>query len=73
MRSLPILEGHSGIIDNQKYRAIMEANYLSEDDKWKAFEAIATEAALREANANRAIGLSYEQWLTTSRKYGKIE
>ena len=73
MRSLPVLDGHSGIIDNQKYRAIMEANYLSEDDKWKAFEAIATEAALREANANRAIGLSYEQWLTTSRKYGKIE
>ena len=73
MRSLPVLEGHSGVIGNQKYRAIMEANYLSEDDKWKAFEAIATEAALREANANRAIGLSYEQWLTTSRKYGKIE
>ena len=73
MRSLPVLEGRSGIIDNQKYRAIMEANYLSEDDKWKAFEAIATEAALREANANRAIGLSYEQWLTTSRKYGKIK
>ena len=73
MRSLPVLEGHSGVINNQKYRAIMEAKYLSEDDKWKAFEAIATEAALREANANRAIGLSYEQWLTTSRKYGKIE
>ena len=73
MRSMPVLEGRSGIIDNQKYRAIMDANYLSEDDKWKAFEAIATEAALREANANRAIGLSYEQWLTTSRKYGKIE
>ena len=73
MRSLPVLEGRSGIIGNQKYRAIMEANYLSEDDKWKAFEAIATEAALREANANRTIGLSYEQWLTTSRKYGKIE
>ena len=73
MRSLPVLDGHSGIINNQKYRAIMEASYLSEDEKWKAFEAIATEAALREANANRAIGLSYEQWLTTSSKYGKIE
>lgn len=73
MRSLPVLDGHSGVINNQKYRAIMEADYLSEEEKWKAFEAIATEAALREANANRAIGLSYEQWLTTSSKYGKIE
>ena len=73
MRSMPVLDGHSGVTNNQKYRAIMDAGYLSEDEKWKAFEAIATEAALREANANRAIGLSYDQWLTTSSKYGKIE
>lgn len=72
-RDLEILPDHSAVTNNQKYAAIMNADYLSEDEKWKAFFAIATSSASKEAATNRALGLTYEQWLTTSKKYGKIE
>lgn len=72
-RDLEILPDHSAVTNNQKYAAIMNADYLSEDEKWKAFFAIATSSASKEAATNRALGLTYEQWLTTSNKYGVIK
>ncbi len=73
MRELPLLDGKSGVTNNQKYAAIMNAKYLSDEQKWAAFFAIATDAAAREAENNRALGLSYDQWLSTSKKYGVIK
>lgn len=73
MRALPVLAGKSGVTNNQKYAAIMDASYLDDKQKWAAFYTIATDAARKEADKYRAIGYSYDQWLSTSKKYGIIK
>lgn len=73
MRALPVLAGKSGVTNNQKYAAIMDASYLDDKQKWAAFYTIATDAARKEADKYRAIGYSYDQWLSTSKKYGVIK
>ena len=73
MRALPVLAGKSGVTNNQKYAAIMDASYLDDKQKWEAFYTIATDAARKEADKYRAIGYSYDQWLSSSNKYGVIK
>lgn len=73
MRALPVLAGKSGVTNNQKYAAIMDASYLDDKQKWAAFYTIATDAARKEADKYRAIGYSYDQWLSSSNKYGVIK
>lgn len=73
MRALPVLAGKSGVTNNQKYAAIMDASYLDDKQKWAAFYTIATDAARKEADKYRAIGYSYDQWLSSSKKYGVIK
>ena len=73
MRALPVLAGKSGVTNNQKYAAIMDAGYLDDEQKWAAFYTIATDAARKEADKYRTIGYSYDQWLSSSKKYGVIK
>lgn len=73
MRALPVLTDKSGVTNNQKYAAIMDAGYLNDEQKWAAFYTIATDAARKEADKYRAIGYSYDQWLSSSKKYGVIK
>ena len=73
MRALPVLADKSGVTNNQKYAAIMDAGYLNDEQKWAAFYTIATDAARKEADKYRAIGYSYDQWLSSSKKYGVIK
>ena len=65
-------QGYSGVQAAQKYQAISGASYLSDADKWKAFFAIATEAAARDAKTYWTVGYSYSQWLNSS-GYGKVK
>ena len=65
-------QGYTGVQAAQKYQAISGASYLSDDEKWKAFFAIATEAAARDAKTYWTVGYSFEQWLNSS-GYGKVK
>lgn len=73
MRALPVLADKSSVTNNQKYAAIMDAGYLNDEQKWAVFYTIATDAARKEADKYRAIGYSYDQWLSSSKKYGVIK
>lgn len=65
-------QGYTGVQAAQKYQTISGASYLSDDEKWKAFFAIATEAAARDAKTFWTVGYSFEQWLNSS-GYGEVK
>lgn len=66
--SLPILEGSSGVKNAQKYRAINDASYLSEAEKWAALEQYGTEAAIRDAKRYK----TYAEWIDANGKYVRL-
>lgn len=49
MAGLPVLSGHSGVLNNQKYEAIAKMSGLSEREKWETFLIYATNAAIKKA------------------------
>ena len=68
INALQPLEGHAGVTQNQRLKAISSMGNLSDAEKWSVLELYASESAYKKAMAAKAKGWTFDQWVQSYTK-----
>ena len=68
INALQPLEGHAGVTQNQRLKAISSMGNLSDAEKWAVLELYASESAYKKAMDAKAKGWTFDQWVQSYTK-----